>query len=130
MSTPNYKYISENYKLPNWFIHNDIDWLRYVPYKDHYKEYARNTERTIKENIKEEKIGLFGYYIYDDEKVEIFEIFAEYLKYINNYEVEPDITNEEIKKLLSIKICDYSWSFMWSEPEYDKNSEELLLQKI
>ena len=41
-----------------------------------------------------------------------------------------DLTEEEIKKLLSIKVCDYDWLFMWSVPEYDKNSEELLIQKI
>jgi len=35
-----------------------------------------------------------------------------------------------MNKLLSIKICDYDWLFMWSNPIYDKNSEELLLQKI
>ena len=43
--------------------------------------------------------------------------------------VYKDLTNEEMKTLLSIKICDYDWSFMWNDPEYDKNSEELLLRK-
>jgi len=33
MSNPNYEYIHKNYKLPEWFIHNDIDWVRYYPMK-------------------------------------------------------------------------------------------------
>lgn len=43
--------------------------------------------------------------------------------------LDNDITDEEMNKLLNIKICDYDWTFMWSTPIYDKNSEELLLQK-
>ena len=77
--------------------------------------------------IKEQKLG-FSTYIYDDEKVNIHNIFHKYLAYINNYDLDNDITDEETQKLLTIKICDYDWLFMWSTPEYDKNSEELLLQ--
>ena len=44
--------------------------------------------------------------------------------------LDNDITDEEMEKLLNIKVCDYDWNFMWSTPIYDKNSEELLLQKI
>ena len=124
MSIPNYEYIYKNYKLPEWFVHNDIDWLRYYPMKDK-KIYKRNTEITIEKNIKEEK-SWFNTYIYDDEKVVIHCIFVKYLGYINNIIPKNDITDEEMKKLLNIKICDYDWLFMWSNPVYDKNSEELL----
>lgn len=127
MSKLNYQYICKNYTLPIWFNHNDIDWVRYYPTKDE-KIYERNTKRTIQKNIREEKRG-HSIYIYDDEKVEIYKIFVNYLAYINNINLDLDITNEEMKKLLSIKICDYDWLFMWSNPDYDKNSEELLLQK-
>ena len=34
----------------------------------------------------------------------------------------------DIGKIMA--TCDYDWLFMWSNPEYDKNNEELLLQKI
>jgi hypothetical protein len=126
MSKLNYEYISKNYKLPIWFISNDIDWIRYYPMKDG-KIYKCNTEITIEKMIKEEKKG-FSTYIYDDEKVNIYNIFVKYLAYINNMYLDNDITDGEMKKLLSIKICDYDWLFMWSNPEYDKNSEVLLLQ--
>ena len=76
----------------------------------------------------EEKQG-FSTYIYDDEKVNIHKIFVNYLAYLNNVELDNDITNEETQKLLAIKVCDYDWTFMWSNPDYDKNSKELLLGK-
>jgi hypothetical protein len=70
-------------------------------------------------------------YIYD-EKVNIHQIFVKYLAYLNNMlsNKDNDITDEAIKKLLSIKVCDYDWLFIWSDPIYDKDCEELLLQKI
>jgi len=37
-------------------------------------------------------------------------------------ELKKDITDEEMDKLLNIKICDYDWLFMWSNPTYNKNS--------
>jgi hypothetical protein len=128
MSNSNYDFIRKNYTLPEWFSYSDIDWLRYYPTKDG-KIYECNTKRTIRKMIKEEKVG-FSSYIYDDEKVKIHKIFVKYLAYINNMSLDIDLTDEEIKKLLSIKICDYDWLFMWSDPVYDKNSDELLLQKI
>ena len=79
--------------------------------------------------IKEEKQG-FLYYIYDDEKVNVHTIFVKYLAFLNDKILDKDITQEELDKLLNIKVCDYDWIFMWSCPNYDKNSEELLLQKI
>jgi hypothetical protein len=127
MPNPNYEYICKNYTLPEWFNYNDIDWLRYYPAKDG-KIYECNTKRTINKMIKEEKRG-FTTNIYDDEKVEIHKIFVKYLAYINDMSLDNDLTDEEMKKLLSIKICDYDWLFMWSNPVYDKDSEELLLQK-
>jgi hypothetical protein len=127
MSNPNYDFIRENYTLPEWFNCSDIDWLRYYPTKDE-KIYECNTKKTIGKMIKEEKRGC-SYYIYDDEKVKIHKIFVKYLAYINNMSLDTDLTDEEMKILLSIKICDYDWLFMWSDPVYDKNSEELLLQK-
>jgi hypothetical protein len=126
MSKPNYEYIRKNYTLPIWFISNDIDWIRYYPMKDG-KIYKCNTKITSEKMIKEQKIG-FSTYIYDDEKVNIHNIFYKYLSYINNMDLDNDITDEEMRKLLTIKICDYDWPFMWSTPEYDKNSEVLLLQ--
>jgi hypothetical protein len=124
----NLKYISENYSLPKWFNIGDIDWLRYYPSKNG-KIYEYNTKRTIAKMIKEEKQG-FTVNIYDDEKVEIHKIFVKYLAYVNDMSLDNDLTDEEIKKLLSIKICDYDWLFMWSDPDYDKNSEELLLHNV
>ena len=82
-------------------------------------------KKTIEKNITENER-----YIYDNEKVNIFDIFRKYLAYVNNMSLDNDITDEEMKKLLNIKICDYDWNFMWSTPIYDKNSEELLLTKI
>ena len=124
MSNPNCEYIYKNYMLPKQFNHNDIDWLRYYPMKDK-KIYEYNSKRTL------EKSGFgFNNYIYNDEKVIIYNIFVKYLAYINNIVLKNDIINEEMNKLLSIKICDYDWLFMWSNLIYDKNSEELLLQKI
>lgn len=35
-----------------------------------------------------------------------------------------------MKKLSSIKICDYDWLFLWSNPVYDKNSDELLFTPL
>lgn len=128
MSYTNYEYIHKNYTLPEWFNYSDIDWLRYYPAKDG-KIYECNTKRTIEKMIKEEKRGV-SYYIYDDEKVKIHKIFVKYLAYINHMSLDTDLTDEEMKKLLSIKICDYDWLFMWGNPKYDKNSEELLLRKI
>ena len=127
MSKTNLEYICKNYTLPLWFNHKDIDWVRYYPTKNE-KIYTYNTKRTIEKNIREEK-KVHNIYIYDDEKVKIYNIFTTYLAYINNMYSGSDITMEEMKILLSIKICDYDWIFMWSEPEHDKNSEELLLQK-
>ena len=118
MSKPNYEYISKNYILPEWFVHNDIDWLRYYPMKDK-KIYTK----TIIEK------SYFNDYIYDDEKVIIHKIFVKYLGYINNVIPENDITNEQMNKLLNIKICDYDWLFLWSNPIYDKYRDKLLLQK-
>lgn len=128
MSNPNYDFIRKNYALPEWFNCSDIDWLRYYPSKDG-KIYEYNTKRTINKMIKEEKRGL-SFYIYDDEKVKIHTIFVKYLAYINNTNLDTYLTDEEMKILLSIKICDYDWLFMWSNPVYDKNSKELFLQKI
>jgi len=124
----NYQYICDNYVLPKWFNHCDIDWFRYYPMKDG-KMYKRNTKRTIEKMIKQEKKAIHNLtYIYDDEKVNIHEIFVNYLAHLNNVELDNDITNEEIQKLLTITVCDYDWA-MWSEPKYDKNSKELLLRK-
>ena len=123
----NYQYLFDNYVLPKWFNHCDIDWLRYYPMKDG-KIYEHNTKRTIKKMIKEKKQG-FSTYVYDDEKVNIHKIFVNYLAYLNDVELDNDITNEETQKLLAIKVCDYDWTFMWSNPDYDKNSKELLLRK-
>jgi len=116
----NYQYICDKYILPIWFDHHDIDWIRYYPMKDD-KMY----KKTIVKRIKKEQ----SKYIYDNEKVNIHEIFKKYLAYVNNMSLDNDITDEEIEKLLNIKVCDYDWNFMWSTPIYDKNSEELLLQK-
>ena len=109
--------------MPEWFDHRDIDWVRYYPMKDD-KMYKCNTKMIIKTDLK---------YIYDDEKVNTHTIFVKYLSYINrelyNITIVNDITEEDIQKLLNIKICDYDWNFMWSTPIYNKNSEELLLRK-
>ena len=35
-----------------------------------------------------------------------------------------------MNKLLSIKVCDYDWLFLWSNPIYDKDSKCLLLSKL
>jgi len=126
MPKTNYKHISENYVLPNWFVYNDIDWVRYYPLKNG-KMYIRDTQREIYIRTKKDEED----YICDDEKVNTYKIFVKYLAYLNMYSnTDTDLTDEEIQILLSIKICDYDWLFQWSVPEYDKNNEELLLQKI
>ena len=101
----NYQYICDNYMLPEWFIYNDIDWLRYYPMKD---------KKIIEK---------------DTEKIYIHKIFVKYLAYLNNMNLDNDITDKEIQKLLNIKVCDYDWTFLWHNPIYDKNSKELLLRK-
>ena len=124
----NYQYIYDKYILPIWFDYRDIDWIRYYPMKDD-KIYKKTIEKKIKEEESKYYNNLSN--IYDDEKVNTHEIFRKYLAYVNNnMYVDNDITDEEMKKLLNIKVCDYDWNFMWSTPIYDKNSEELLLQKI
>ena len=128
MTAPNYEYISKNYRLPSWFNHDDIDWLRYYPSKNDII-YERNTKRTLDKMIYIEKRG-HSTYIYDDEKVKIHDIFKKYLAYLQNNVCSNDITDEEMEKLLNIKICDYDWLFMWSNPVYDRNSERNILQKI
>jgi len=128
MTTPNYEYIHKNYRLPSWFNHDDIDWLRYYPSKDSII-YECNTKRTLNKMIYTEKRGC-STYIYDDEKVKIHDIFKKYLAFLINGFSNDDITNEEMEKLLNIKICDYDWLFMWSNPVYDRNSERNILQKI
>ena len=119
----NYQYLCDKYMLPKWFDHKDIDWIRYYPMKDD-KMYKKNI---VKEEKSKDDHNLSN--IYDDEKVNIYDIFRKYLAYVNNMSLVNDITDEEMEKLLNIKICDYDWNFMWSTPIYDKNSEELLLQK-
>ena len=123
----NYQFLIDKYTLPVWFDYSDIDWVRYYPMKDG-KIYKYNTKRTIDKLIKEEKKGNL-YYIYDDEKVNIHKIFVKYLAFMNNMTLENDITEEEMRILLNIKICDYDWNFMWKNPTFDKYSNELLLQK-
>ena len=120
MTHPNYKFIHQNYMLPSWFIYNDIDWHRYYPLKD--GKYIYKCNKKVKGGSNDD--------IYDDEKVIIHSLFVKYLTYINDIKLENDITDEEMDKLLNIKVCDYDWLFMWHNPVYDKNSEELLLQKI
>ncbi len=44
--TSNYQYICDNYMLPEWFIYNDIDWLRYYPMKDK-KIIKKDTEKNL-----------------------------------------------------------------------------------
>lgn len=119
----NYQYICDKYILPIWFDYRDIDWIRYYPMKDG-KMYKKNI---VKEEKSKNDHNLSN--IYDDEKVNIYDIFRKYLAYVNNMSLVNDITDEEMEKLLNIKICDYDWNFMWSTPIYDKNSKELLLQK-
>lgn len=128
MTAQNYEYISKNYRLPSWFDYDDIDWLRYYPCKDEII-YACNTKRTIDKQIYTEKRG-YATYIYDDEKVKIYDIFKKYLAYLQKGFFSNDITDEEMEKLLNIKICDYDWLFMCSNPVYDRNSERNILQKI
>ena len=123
----NYQYICDKYILPIWFDPRDIDWIRYYPMKDD-KMYKKIIVKRIKEEKSKDNHNLSN--IYDDEKVNIYDIFRKYLAYVNNMSLVNDITDEEMEKLLNIKICDYDWNFMWSTPIYDKNSEELLLQKI
>lgn len=139
MTAANYEYLYKNYKLPIWFDSDDIDWVRYYPMKNG-KIYEYNNKRTIEQNIKEEVCG-FNTYIYDDEKTNIHEIFRKYLYYkyamdmkkirddkIYDLKILIDLTDEEMQKLLAIKICDYDWTFMWTNPYYDEDSTELLLQ--
>lgn len=122
----NYQYIRENYVLSEWFNYNDIDWFRYYPMKND-KMYACNTKRTIAKMILEEKRG-HTIHIYDDDKVNIHNIFVKYLGYINGHIPANYITDKDMKKLLDIKVYDCDLSFMWSNPIYDKNSKELLLK--
>lgn len=128
MELNNFKYINEIYKLPHWFDFTDIDWIRYYPMKNNkiiMEPTIEIFEKGILENDK---------YIFSKEQSDIFNIFCSYLNYLNStinnfYKVKKDITEDEMKRLLSIKICDYDWYFMWSNPEFDKNSNQFLLQK-
>ena len=129
MELNNYKYINETYKLPFWFDFTDIDWLRYYAMKNN-KEIRESTKKTLKEGILED-----DKYIYSKEQYYTFTIIRNYLVYLNETldkkynQIKNDITEDEMKILLSIKICDFDWYFMWSDPQFDKNSNQLLLQK-
>ena len=130
MELSNYKYINETYKLPYWFCFMDIDWPRYYATKNN-KKIIEPTKKSIEKNILED-----DKYIYSKEQYDIFEIFSNYLRYLEQFwcktycGIKYDITEDEMKKLLSIKICDYNWYFMWRSPEFDKNSNQLLFRKI
>ena len=128
MTTSNYEYISQNYVLPVWFDIEDIDWVRYYPTKNKII-YFKNKKVTFDNNTKDKYSNSLYEYVYDDEKVNIYDIFSNYLYYLNTLHFKSDISNEDMQKLLTIKICDYYWDFMWSTPEYDTNSEEFLLQR-
>ena len=125
----NYNHIAEIYKLPYWFDYVDIDWIRYYAMKNK-KEIRKPTKESIERGIFED-----NKYIYSNKQYDTFEIFRTYLAYLNCVldkefcSVKCDITEDEMKQLLSIKICDYDWYFLWSNPEFDKNSDQLLLRK-
>ena len=116
---PNYQYLIDKYTLPEWFDYYDIDWHRYYPSKD---------GKLIKEEEEKSYYDSNLNYIYDSKKVNTHDIFFKYLAFLNNMTIDNDITEEEMQILLNIKICDYDWLFMWSDPVFDKNSNELLLQ--
>ena len=124
----NYKYINETYKLPYWFD-NDIDWVRYYAIKNN-KEIRKPTKESIEKGIYEN-----DKYIYSKEQYDTFEIFRKYLVYLCTLydktfcNIKNDITEDEMKILLSIKICDYDWYFEHNNPEFDKNSNQFLLRK-
>jgi hypothetical protein len=103
--------------VPDWFDTRDIDFHRYSPYK--------NDKAIYPETHEEEKE-----YIYSDDLYHKFNLFCNYLGILNGWFLDKkDFTDEEIDLLLSIKISDYDWKFMWGDPVFDKESEQLLFTK-
>jgi len=113
----NFERIKNNYRVPDWFDTRDIDWHRYSPYKNDIAIYPEN-----KRNHKND--------IYSDELYEKFNLFCKYLGILNGWFLDKkDFTDEEIDLLLSIKISDYDWKFMWGDPVFDKERDQLLFTK-
>lgn len=99
----NYLFLLRFYELPEWFDHQDIDWIRY---------YGSKNFNTL-----------------NNEQQIIFDIFRNYLSVRNDFIPRTDLTSDEMKQLLNIKICDFDWWFMWSNPVFDSESEEFIIQK-
>ena len=52
------------------------------------------------------------------------------LCYINETEIDGDITDDTINKLLSIKINDFDWFHKWMIPKNEINSNMQLFQEM
>jgi len=102
----NMNFIQKNYKLPEWFEVNDIDWLRFYTDGDERLEAFRKY------------LNFLYYHVLNNKD------------YYNKNRTE-DLSENEINDILTIKICDYDWNshFQCIEPEYDKADDSLILQK-
>ena len=117
MEMKNFEHIKNNYQVPDWFDTRDIDFHRYSPYKNGIAIYAEN-KRTSNNNI------------YSDVLYRKFNLFCNYLGILNGWFLNnKDFTDEDLDLLLSIKISDYDWKFMWGNPVFDKDSDLPLFTK-
>lgn len=106
------------------------DWAnQWCGEKQHGKTIIRPTKESIEKGIVKDKK-----YIYSNELYDMYQIFGKYLSYIhnNNYYCYPDedITDDQIKQLLSIKISDFDWDYDFSNHRVFSGSNVLIFKKI
>ena len=103
----NMNFIEKNYKLPEWFEVNDIDWQ---------KLYHHGGDKRLESFIK--YLEFLYYHVLND-------------KYYYNRNKTKDLSENQINDILTIKICDYDWTkdFQYHEPKYDKANDSFILEK-
>jgi hypothetical protein len=127
-----FEYVVKNYKLPSWFNFtensDDYEWLCENIMKNG-KHIKRPTKSIIMRKEENETIET-DKYIYSNELVDKYFALLNFFCYINDTEIDGDITDNIIDKILSIKINDFDWYYKWMIPKNEINSDMLLFQKI
>lgn len=102
----NMNFIQKNYKLPEWFEVNGIDWQRLYHYGD------KRLESFII------YLEFLYYHVLNDQD------------YYDRNKTK-DLSENQINDILTIKICDYEWSehFWHDNVEYDNTNDSFILEK-